>query len=98
MERLNLQDGDPPVYLMIIPPFSSSWVEQMESIGAVRSSDALKARLADLDPQVARKMGWEIVGEMEKAALDSGASGVVLMGLKFSSIVEEAPRSWPDLE
>ena len=98
MERLNLQDGDPPVYLMIIPPFSSSWIEQMESIGAVRSSDALKARLADLDPQVARKMGWEIVGEMEKAALDSGASGVVLMGLKFSSIVEEAPRSWPDLE
>lgn len=98
MGKLNLGDGDPPVYLMIIPPFSLPWVEQMESIGAVRATDGLKRRLADLEPDVGRKLGWEVVGEMEQAARDSGATGVVLMGLKFSSVVDEAIRSWPELE
>ena len=41
MERhlglLNLKPEDPPVFVMIIPPFSSSWVEQMEAIGSVPS-------------------------------------------------------------
>ena len=40
MERhlglLNLKPEDPPVFVMIIPPFSSSWVEQMEAIGQSR--------------------------------------------------------------
>ncbi|HUF95941.1 MAG TPA: hypothetical protein VMO52_07650 [Acidimicrobiia bacterium] len=98
MTRLGLRDGDPPVYLMVIPPFSVTWVDQMESVGAVPATDALRRRLADLGKEVGRKVGWEIVAEMEQKAQDAGAAGVVLMGLKFDSIVDEALRAWPELE
>jgi 5,10-methylenetetrahydrofolate reductase len=98
MAKLRLTADDPPVYLMVIPPFNQSWVEQMEAIGAVPSTPGLKSRLADLDPDVGRKLGWQLVGEMEQRARDSGAAGVVLMGLKFSSVVNEALRAWPTLE
>jgi 5,10-methylenetetrahydrofolate reductase len=98
MTRLGLRDGDPPVYLMVIPPFSLPWVDQMESVGAVPATDALRRRLADLGKDVGRKVGWEIVTEMEQKAQDAGAAGVVLMGLKFDSIVDEALRAWPELE
>jgi 5,10-methylenetetrahydrofolate reductase len=98
MSRLGLRDGDPPVYLMVIPPFSLSWVDQMESVGAVPATDALKRRLVDLGKDVGRKVGWEIVAEMEQKAQDAGAAGVVLMGLKFDSVVDEALRAWPELE
>jgi 5,10-methylenetetrahydrofolate reductase len=98
MTRLGLRDGDPPVYLMVIPPFSLPWVDQMESVGAVPATDALRRRLADLGNDVGRKVGWEIVTEMEQKAQDAGAAGVVLMGLKFDSIVDEALRAWPELE
>lgn len=98
MQRLGLRDGDPPVYLMVIPPFSVSWVDQMESVGAVPATDALRQRLADLGKDVGRKVGWEIVAEMEQKAQDAGAAGVVLMGLKFDSVVDEALRAWPELE
>lgn len=97
MSKLNLKPEDPPVYLMIIPPFSLGWIEQMESLGAVPTSDTLRERISVLDPEVARKAGWEVVGEMEQKARDSGAAGVVLMGLKFSSVVGEAVRAWPKL-
>lgn len=98
MGRLNLSPEDPPVYLMVIPPFSLPWVEQMEGIGAVPASGSLKSKLEGLDPEVGRKLGWEIVGEMERTARDCGASGVVLMGLKFESVVDEAIHSWPELD
>ena len=93
MSRLNLRPEDPPVYLMIIPPFSPAWVEQMESIGSVPATDALKQRLGELDPEVARKLGWELTAELESRARDGGAAGVILMGLKYDSVVGEA-ESW----
>ncbi len=92
--RLNLQPDDPPVYIMIIPPFSSSWVDQMESIGAVPVSDGLRGRLSELAPDVGRKFGWELTSELEARAKDAGAAGVILMGLKFDSVVNEAAESW----
>jgi 5,10-methylenetetrahydrofolate reductase len=97
MSRLKLRDDDPPVYLMVIPPFSPGWVDQMESIGAVPSGDGLRARLDGLPQDVQRKLGWEITSEMEARARACGAAGVVLMGLKFSSVVEEVAKAWPDL-
>ena len=97
MSRLNLKADDPPVYLMIIPPFSPDWIERMESIGAVPSSDRLRKRLEGLPKDVQRKLAWEITSEMERRARDSGAAGVVLMGLKFRSVVEEAVEDWPEL-
>lgn len=98
MAKLKLRDDDPPVYLMIIPPFSLTWVEQMEGVGAVPATSDLKQRVGDVGKDVGRKLGWEIAAEMEEKARDSGAAGVVLMGLKFESIVDEAIRAWPDLE
>lgn len=98
MAKLNIRADDPPVYLMIIPPFSLTWVEQMEGIGAVPATTDLKQRLSDVDRDVGRKLGWEIAAEMEQKARESGAAGVVLMGLKFESVVDEAIRSWPELE
>jgi 5,10-methylenetetrahydrofolate reductase len=95
MSRLNLKPGDPPVYLMIIPPFNPRWVEQMESIGAVPATDGLKRRLSELAPDVGRKLGWEMTAEMEGRARDAGAAGVILMGLKYDSVVGEAPENWP---
>lgn len=94
MDRLNLRDGDPPVYLMVIPPFNVRWVEQMESIGAVPAGADLKVRLADLAPDVSRKAAWGLVAEMEARARESGAAGLVLAGLKFDSVVGEAAEAW----
>ncbi|HSO50811.1 MAG TPA: methylenetetrahydrofolate reductase [Acidimicrobiia bacterium] len=93
--RLNLKPEDPPVFLMIIPPFSPAWVEQMETIGAVPVTDGLKQRLSELAPDVARKLAWDLTTEMERRARDAGAAGVVLMGLKFDSLVSEAAENWP---
>ncbi|MEX1092811.1 MAG: hypothetical protein WEB67_12200 [Acidimicrobiia bacterium] len=98
MAKLKLRDDDPPVYLMIIPPFSLTWVEQMEGVGAVPATSDLKQRVGDVGKDVGRKLAWEIAAEMEEKARDSGAAGVVLMGLKFESIVDEAIRAWPELE
>jgi uncharacterized protein YbjQ (UPF0145 family) len=69
----------------------------MESIGAVPATDALRGRVSDLSPEVGRKLGWEIMSEMERRAKDAGAAGVILMGLKFESLVTEAIESWPPI-
>jgi 5,10-methylenetetrahydrofolate reductase len=90
--RLGLKDEDPPVYLMAIPPFSPDWVERMESIGAVPAGDGLKSRIADLSPEVRRKAAWEVLAETERRAREAGCAGVVLMGLRFESVVDEAPE------
>jgi 5,10-methylenetetrahydrofolate reductase len=97
MGRLNLKDGDPPLYLMIIPPFNVGWVEQMESIGAVPVTPALKQRLEEVAPDARRRLGWQMTSEMEARAREAGASGVILMGLKFDSITDEAGEAWPTI-
>ena len=97
LAKLRLADGDPPVFLMVIPPFSPDWVERMEAAGSVPASAVLKERIDDLAPEVRRKTAWEITGEMERRARDAGAAGVILMGLKFDSVVKEAPSAWPSL-
>lgn len=95
MERLRLKDDDPPIYLMAIPPFSLEWIDRMESIGAVPAGDDLKSRIADLSADARRKTAWEVFAETEAKARDAGAAGVILMGLRFDSVVEEAPQFLP---
>lgn len=95
MERLRLKDDDPPIYLMAIPPFSLEWIDRMESIGAVPAGDELKSRIADLSADARRKTAWEVFAETEAKARDAGAAGVILMGLRFDSVVEEAPQFLP---
>jgi 5,10-methylenetetrahydrofolate reductase len=97
MAKLRLREEDPPVFLMVIPPFNPEWVDRMESMGAVPASETLKTRLEEVAPDVRRKVGWEITGEIERKARDAGCAGVVLMGLKFDSLIREAPAAWPSL-
>jgi hypothetical protein len=34
---------------------------------------------------------------MEARARDAGAGGVILMGLKFESVIDEAAAAWPQI-
>jgi 5,10-methylenetetrahydrofolate reductase len=94
MAKLGLRDDDPPVFLMAVPPFSVEWIERMESIGAVPAGPELKDRVQDLASDVRRKHAWELVTDIERQAIEAGCAGIVLMGLNFDSIVEEAPTAW----
>jgi 5,10-methylenetetrahydrofolate reductase len=94
LARLNLRPEDPPVYLMVIPPFSPEWIERMELLGSVPVGPRLKGRLEGLEPDVMRKTAWELTSDIEGRARDAGCAGVVLMGLKFDSLVDEAPQAW----
>lgn len=93
-EKLGREEGDPPVYLAVIPPFSLSWVERTEGWGTVPIGDRLRRRLADLDGDASRQIGWEQANLIAEAAADHGYGGVVLMGLKYETAVDEAARSW----
>ncbi len=89
--KLDLQPTDPPVFLMVIPPFSLDWIERMEEIGAVPGTAELKERLREANPEDRRAIGWESVREINRAAEAAGCAGTVLMGLKFETLAEEAP-------
>jgi 5,10-methylenetetrahydrofolate reductase len=91
---LDLQPDDPPVFVMVIPPFGPTWIDQMESMGAVPATDELKQRLEPASKQERRDIAWatslQIADEVEKA----GCAGAILMGLKFDTIVDEAALVW----
>src|SRR3990170_2924594 len=57
-DRLQLRDGDPPVYLELTPPFSPGWVRRLEGVGAIPVSEGLRARLAGMAPAEQRRFGW----------------------------------------
>jgi 5,10-methylenetetrahydrofolate reductase len=88
--QLKLRDGDPPVYLMASPPFSINWVNRIESLGGVPVGDQLKNRLVDCDPARQRQLAWSQIAEIERSALDAGCAGVIVTGLKFDTVVDEA--------
>jgi 5,10-methylenetetrahydrofolate reductase len=93
--KLELQPDDPPVYIMVIPPFSEGWVNQMESMGAVPASAELKDHLADLPSDDARReAAWEISREVATSLEAAGCAGAVLIGLKFDTVVDEAAQAW----
>lgn len=93
-ERLALQPDDPPVYLEIAPPFSARWVRRMESVGAIPVSDELRARLGQLSDAEARAEGWRAGKEAAARAREAGFAGIVLMGLRFDTVVGEAYDIW----
>ncbi len=94
MERLRPRDDDPPVFLGIVPPFSASWLERIEAMGAVPAGEALKAQLADTASEDRRAQGWRLAREVAQQAREAGCSGVVLMGLKWETIIGEAHQAW----
>jgi 5,10-methylenetetrahydrofolate reductase len=97
-ERLGLRPDDPPVYLEISPPFSAAWVQRLESVGAIPVSDALRERLQGLSEEESRAEGWRAAKEAAAQARRAGFSGIVLMGLRFSTVVGEAYDVWHDAD
>jgi 5,10-methylenetetrahydrofolate reductase len=94
IERLELADGDPPVFLMVIPPFGPTWVERMESMGAVETTAGLKDRLAASAAEERREIAWTSARDVAAEAERHGCAGAILMGLSFDTIVDEAALEW----
>ncbi len=93
-DRLELRPTDPPVYLEVTPPVSERWVRRLESVGAVPVTDAFRARLRGLPEQEARVEGWRSAKAVAARAREAGFAGVVLMGLRFDTVVGEAYDLW----
>ena len=94
MAKLELEPGDPPVFLMVIPPFGPNWVERMESMGAVEATNALKERLSAATGDERRDIAWESARGVAEAAAAHGGAGAILMGLRFDTVVDEAALEW----
>ena len=92
--RLELRPDDPPVYLEVSPPMSARWVKRMESVGAIPISDGLRAELEEAGSAGARQRAWTLAREAADCARESGFAGVVLMGLRFETVVGEAYEAW----
>ena len=93
-ERLGAQPDDPPVYLEITPPMSERWVRRLEGVGAVPIGDELRAKLRSLPEAEARQLGWSLAKEAAARARDAGFAGIVLMGLRYETLVGEAYEVW----
>lgn len=88
LDRLGWDPSMPPLHLMVLPPFSRRWAEQAEGFGAIPAGEALKARLDEItDP---RALAWDTATETAQRAEALGLGGVILTGLKSSTIVGEA--------
>ena len=91
VQRLGMRAGDPPVYIGVVPPFSRSWVRRLEALGAVKVTDALRARL---ETRWQRRDAWRCAKEVACRAREIGLSGIVLMGMKFETVIGEAYDEW----
>lgn len=89
LAELGLGDGDPSVFVAVIPPFSPSWVERATGWRAL-IGPGLTDRLAAVEPDARREWAWQRVAEIRRAAEEGGAAGIVLMGLSFDTVVSEA--------
>jgi len=83
-------DDDPPVFLMVTPPFTPDWVAQMEQLGGVPATAELREELESTDPSARRELAWSRLRETEDRARDAGCAGVILVGLRHETVVEEA--------
>ncbi|MCV0404485.1 MAG: methylenetetrahydrofolate reductase [Chloroflexi bacterium] len=93
-DRLELRPDDPPVYLEITPPFSERWVRRLESVGAVPITDELRREMHGLTQEQARALGWRAAKDAASRAREVGFAGIVLMGLRFDTVVGEAYEAW----
>lgn len=92
---LDLQPEDPPVFLMVIPPFGTSWIDRMESMGAIPITDELRHKLDDASTSEDRRaIAWLASGQVAAEAERAGCAGAILMGLRFETIIDEAALAW----
>ena len=66
----------------------------MESFGAVPASEVFKGRIRNVERANRREHAWAITREMERQAREAGCAGIVLMGLKYETVVDEAAYWW----
>ncbi len=92
--KLNLRDDDPPVFLMAIPPFNERWISRMEELGTLPAGAELKARLASKPPEQQRHYAWQTSLDIADRAREAGCAGMILMGLSFETVVDEAAEHW----
>ncbi|HZD22295.1 MAG TPA: hypothetical protein VE569_02680 [Acidimicrobiia bacterium] len=90
LERIRIRADDPPLFLMVSPPFSLKWIQRIESMGGVPATDQLKKRLASSGPPTQRQQAWSLVSEIELAAHRGGCAGMILTGLKYDTLIDEA--------
>ena len=90
LAKLDRSEGDPPLYLMALPPFSLSWVEQGERFGSVPASDQLKQHLGEMTTDQARGFAWQQTTDLVHLAKDFGCDGVIVTGLKTATLLNEA--------
>jgi len=95
-DRLDMRDGDPPVYLELTPPFSPAWVKRLEEVGALRVTDDFRARLEATPAAEQRRFAWRAARTVAAEARRTGFAGIVLMGLKFETVAGEAYDAWHD--
>ncbi len=93
-EKLGFEEGDPPVFLALIPPFSVPWMERAEMLGTVAATDGLKKRIAAVPPEEQRAFGWDQAALTALKARDLGYAGVVLMGLKYTTLINGGASEW----
>ncbi len=77
-----LGEVEVPLYLALIPPFSTAWATRMEGLGVPAPEAVGRTRLE----------GWELAGSVRSAARDLGFAGVVLMGLHLRTLDEARER------
>lgn len=90
LARLELGEDDPPVYVAVIPPFSPQWIARAEDWGALPAGAALHAELEQIPKEERRPWAWQQVEEIRRRAQEADAGGVVLMGMKYQTIITEA--------
>jgi hypothetical protein len=66
----------------------------MEGVGAIPISEDLRQRLEKMTDADARAEGWRSAKAVATAARDAGFAGIVLMGLRFATVVGEAYDVW----
>lgn len=94
--QLDLKEDDPPLYIMVIPPFGPNWIDRMESMGAVPATDELKDAISSASADERRDLAWQYASDVADEAEAAGCSGAVLMGLRFDTIIDEAALRWRD--
>jgi len=92
--KLDLTGAEPPVFLMAMAPFSPRWIARAETFGTVPATDELKATLAQLPDEDHREFAWRNMAEIARRAEDAGLAGVILTGLRFETLVDEAANAW----
>lgn len=87
LAKLELREGDPPVFAMVIPPVSLAWVQRAEGFGAVPVSDAMRQALVS---RPGRAWAWEQTGLLADELERHGCAGAIITGMRFETVIGEA--------